>query len=96
MTTRKQYTPNAVETMGRTFHVAQNHPKATDKNPGTKALPFKTISKAGSMVDMCDTVIIGWGIYREQVPVLRHGHQFIPESKVTFKAVPGAKVYLKG
>lgn len=92
----QKYFPNAPGSTGKTYYVAQHHPKAADTNPGTKELPFKTISKAASAVDMYDTVIIGAGTYREQVPLLRNGHIYIPESLITFKAAPDAEVYLKG
>ncbi len=90
------YFPNAPESMGKTYYVAQNTPNASDDNAGTEESPFKTISKAASVVDMSDEVIIEEGTYREEVPIIRHGHQYYPESLVTFKAVVGKKVYLKG
>ena len=34
------YVPNAWESHGKTYHVAQNHPKASDINPGTQEMPY--------------------------------------------------------
>jgi|GEM_PF-2087870 hypothetical protein len=39
----KPYIPNAWETHGDTYHVAQNCAHASDDNPGTESLPLKTI-----------------------------------------------------
>ena len=32
----------------RSYHVDQNHPDASDQNPGTESLPWLTISKAAA------------------------------------------------
>jgi PKD repeat protein len=39
-------------------------PKGSDSNPGTEALPFKTIQKAADRVNPGDTVIVQYGDYR--------------------------------
>lgn len=96
MPDHKQYFPNAFETMGNTYFVARDNPNASDENSGAAARPFKTIAKAASVVDMGDVVIIDEGTYREEVPIIRHGHQYQPDSFVVFKAAPGKMVYLKG
>ncbi len=70
------YFPNAPESMGKKYYVAQNAPNASDDNAGTEELPFKTISKAASVVDVSDEVIIEEGTYREEVPIIRHGHKY--------------------
>ena len=33
---------------GKVYHVAQKHPKADDANPGTEALPWRTIGHAAA------------------------------------------------
>lgn len=91
-----QYLPNASELSGTVYYVDHNAPNASDENPGTHERPFKTISRAGAAVDMYDVVIIDEGTYREEVPLLSNGHEFIPESAILFKAVAGKQVYLKG
>ena len=94
--TGSSYHPNAFELMGRRYYVTQNDPKASDDNPGTKELPFKTISKAGTMADHGDLIMIDEGVYREEVPLARNGHMYVPWSRITYKALPGKRVYLKG
>lgn len=88
--------PNAPLSMGRTWYVAQCHRAASDENPGTRARPFRTISKAASLADMGDTVIIGRGTYREEVPLPRHGHPYVPTSIITYQAAGNGPVCLKG
>jgi parallel beta-helix repeat protein len=56
-----------------TYFVDANHPSARDTNPGTEALPFKTIEKATSLVNAGDTVFVKAGIYRETVILSRSG-----------------------
>ena len=92
----KRYIPNAWETHGTTYHVAQNHPKASDDNPGTEGFPFKTISAAAGKVKDFDQILIDEGVYREQVPITGHGYPWEPNSLLLFRAVPGKEVYLLG
>jgi len=91
----RTYIPNAWP-LGTTYHVAQQHPDASDTNPGAEALPFETISAAAMVARKYDRVMIGEGIYREQVPITQEGDRNIPGSWVVFSAVPGQEVYLKG
>ncbi len=81
---------------GRDWHVAQRHPEASDENPGTAAQPFETISAAARVAHPYDRVLIDEGIYREQVPVVRHGKRGVAASWIVFAAVPGKEVYLRG
>ncbi len=53
-----EYIPTAWPSLGKTYYVSQGHPDASDKNPGTEALPFKTISAAAKVADMYDKVLI--------------------------------------
>ncbi len=53
--------------MGTTYYVAQNDPGASDLNLGTEGAPWKTISKANSMLVAGDTVIIKVGTYNEKI-----------------------------
>ncbi|HDY64673.1 MAG TPA: hypothetical protein ENH84_00370 [Phycisphaerae bacterium] len=94
--TNTPYFPNAVELMGTTYYVAQNDPKGSDDNPGTKELPFKTISKAGTVADQGDFVMIDEGVYREEVLLPKNGFLYVPWTRITYKALPGKRVYLKG
>ncbi len=56
-----------------TYYVDTNHASARDSNPGTEALPFKTITKATSLVNAGDTVFVKAGVYREMVILSRSG-----------------------
>ncbi len=49
---------------GRYYYVS---PQGADSNPGTKALPFQTISKAAQMAKAGDVVLIGTGVYYEDI-----------------------------
>jgi hypothetical protein len=50
---------------GMKYYVA---PNGSDSNPGTEALPFKTIQKAADTVDPGDTVIVEDGVYTMGAP----------------------------
>ena len=52
---------------GKDYYVAQKHPKADDKNPGTIELPFKTINAALKYLNPGDRVYIREGVYREEI-----------------------------
>ncbi len=80
------------------YFVDANHPGARDTNPGTETLPFKTISKATSLVNAGDTVFIKAGIYRETVTLSRSGTSTTATSRtgpvtitspITIAAYPG-------
>jgi len=74
----------------RTYHVARNHPKASDHNPGTADAPWKTISRAAEVLGPGDTVLIHEGTYRERVTPPRSGTFLRP---ITYQAAkPGAVV----
>jgi len=49
----------------KTYHVACNHPDASDSNPGTEEEPFLTISKAASVLRPGERVVIHGGLYRK-------------------------------
>jgi len=51
--------------IGMKYYVA---PNGSDSNPGTKALPFKTIQRAADTVDPGDTVIVEDGVYTMGAP----------------------------
>jgi len=92
----KQYVPNTWPVLGKTYYVAQKHPEASDENPGTEAQPFLTISAAARVAKAYDRIVIDEGVYREQVALARHGHIYYPRSWISFEAVPGKEVYVKG
>jgi len=71
---------------GRTFHVATT---GSDANAGSEAAPFASISKAASVVESGDAVLVHAGVYREKVDITRSG---APGAYVVFKAVGGVAV----
>jgi len=77
----------------RTYHVEQQHPKASDGGPGSAEQPWKTISKAAETLGPGDTVVIHAGTYREHVQPARSGKWLRP---ITYQAAEGEKVILTG
>ena len=79
----------------RVFIVDKNHPRASDNNPGTENLPFKTISRAVRNLRPGDIVLIKAGVYRESVTIRAKGTR---EKPIIIKAYPGdeGKVIIKG
>ncbi len=63
------------------FYVNQAHPQASDRNPGSQALPFKTITQAASVAvannenQIGTKILIGAGTYRESLFMLKHGRE---------------------
>lgn len=78
----------------RTFFVDQNHPKASDDNPGTEARPWRSIGKAAAVLQPGERVLIKSGTYREAVHPARGGTG--PEQLITYAAAPGHKVVVSG
>lgn len=79
----------------RTYIVDVNNPRASDDNPGTEYLPFKTISRAVKDLRPGDMVLIKAGVYRESVTIKASGTKDKP---IIIKAYPGdeGKVIIKG
>ncbi len=75
------------------YTVAQRDPQANDTGPGTAAQPWKTIARAARTAGPGDTVIIGDGVYRENVVVKASGR---PDAPIRFEPAPGAHVVLTG
>jgi len=85
----------AVEAQGRTFHVDQQHPGASDRHPGTEAKPWRTLSRATGrgVLRPGDTVVIHEGVYRESVEPREGGR---PGARITFRAAEGETVVITG
>lgn len=77
----------------RTFVVNQKSVRASDRNPGTEAQPFRTISAAAKLAQAGDTVLVRAGVYRERVAPARGGEEGKP---ITYVAAPGEQVFVKG
>ncbi len=76
------------------YHVAQNHPEASDKNKGTVKQPFKTINRAAKILKPGEKVIVHAGVYREFVRPENGG---TGESKmIAYEAAKGEKVVISG
>jgi len=78
----------------KTYYVEQGDARASDGNPGTKDLPFKTINRAAEVLKAGERVVVGEGVYREWVRLERGGTD--PEHMISYEAAPGAKVVIKG
>ncbi len=61
-------------------------PTGNDANPGTLALPWKTLTKAGAQARAGDTVYIRAGTYNQTLTPASSG---TASAKITFKAYPG-------
>ena len=76
------------------YHVAGSEPAASDDGPGSADKPWKTLTRAaGADLKPGDTVLVGTGVYREEVRLTRSGE---PGQPITFAAAPGAHVVIKG
>ena len=78
----------------KVYHVAQQHPKASDDNPGTEKRPFKTISRAAEVLEPGEKVIVHEGVYRECVQPARGGTS--PRQMTAYEAAEGEQVVIKG
>lgn len=78
----------------RTYHVAQNHPSASDDNAGTEDAPWRTINHAAQVLQPGERVLIHAGIYREWVKPARGGTS--PSRMITYEAAPGEEVIITG
>jgi len=75
----------------REIHVSK---AGSDSAAGDHSRPYLTITKAASVAQPGDTVLVHAGTYREWVKPIRGGAD---ESKrITYRAAPGEKVVIKG
>lgn len=75
----------------RIWHVS---PSGSNSNDGSVNSPVKTISKAAFYALAGDTILISEGVYREHVSPANSG--FSDKKRITYMAVPGDEVWLKG
>nr|NQU90582.1 right-handed parallel beta-helix repeat-containing protein [Bacteroidota bacterium] len=76
------------------FYVNNNHPEASDENPGTPDLPWQTIQHAANVVQPGDSVVIREGIYYESVSTQTSGNE--TDGYIVFAAYPGEDVIIDG
>lgn len=77
-----------------TFYVAGQNPSSSDENPGSESQPWRTVSRAASVLEPGDTVLIDSGIYRERVSPVRGGSG--KDAPITYRAAEGAAPVIKG
>ena len=56
-----------------TYHVDGKAAHASDKNPGTRQKPFKTINHAAQLLQSGERVVVASGVYRERVAPAHSG-----------------------
>ena len=78
----------------KSYYVDQQHPGASDGNPGTEEAPFLTIQRAAEAVGPAVKVLIKSGVYREWVHPLRGGTG--ADGMIGFEAAPGAEAVIRG
>jgi len=79
---------------GKTYVVDGRAANASDDNPGTEALPLKTIQAGANRTRPGDLVLVKAGIYREEVVPPRGGAS--PQRPITYRAAPGQDVSIRG
>jgi hypothetical protein len=78
----------------RAYHVACQHPAASDDGPGTAERPFRTINRAAQVLEPGEKVVVHGGVYRECVRPARGGTR--PEAMIAYEAAPGEQVVVRG
>lgn len=69
-------------------------PMGDDANPGTQALPWKTIQRAGDVLAPGETAFIAEGVYNEKIDIGVSGNE--TDGPVTFKATGKAVISGRG
>lgn len=82
-------------TLATVYYTAAEDPAANDSNPGTEALPWKTIQKGADTMQPGDTLRIKRGTYRETVTIHTSG---APGAYITYEVDPAdaGSVVIKG
>lgn len=73
------------------YHVSK---RGNDRNSGTEAQPFLTISHAAKIAEEGDTVVVHEGVYREWVNPRRGGRNEL--CRIVYTAAEGEHVVIKG
>ena len=75
------------------YYVDQNHPGASDNNPGSEQAPWLTIQHAADVAQPGDRILVKQGQYDERVVARTSGG---PEAKIIFQASPRRSVLMQG
>ena len=78
----------------RVYHVACEHPNASDEGQGTEDHPFATIGRASQELKSGEKVIVHGGVYRECIRPVRSGEG--PDGMIAYEAAPGEDVSVRG
>ncbi len=78
----------------KTYVVNQQHPLASDINPGTSEKPFLTINRAAQVVKAGERILIYSGVYREMIVLKNQGTA--ANKMISIEAAPGEKVIIRG
>ncbi len=81
----------AAGTDARVYYVDSR--RGNDSAPGTKTEPFKSITRASKLAEPGDKVLIGTGIYHEQIIGGKSG---LEGSPITYEGADRSKVILQG
>jgi len=77
-----------------TYYVDQNHSSASDTNPGTFEVPWRTIQHAADTLVAGDTVFIRAGTYNESVYIENEGNA--TDGHIVIAAYPGEVPIIDG
>ncbi len=78
----------------KTYYVDGAAAQADDNGPGSKERPFRTINKAGQVLQPGERAVIAGGVCREAIHPARGGTG--PDKMISYGPAPGAKVIVKG
>ncbi|HUW84191.1 MAG TPA: PKD domain-containing protein [Phycisphaerae bacterium] len=78
---------------GDIYYVAKNDSNASDSNPGTEALPWKTLGMAAATAQAGDTVLVKAGTYYETLTPANSGSATAP---IVLMVYPGDTAVISG
>ncbi|CAD7780195.1 MAG: Right handed beta helix region [Candidatus Methanoperedenaceae archaeon GB50] len=85
------------------YYVDQNHPQASDENPGTEELPWKTLIHGCAQVKAGDILLVKNGVYASQkisppgwIPGIQIKNSGTETAPIIVKAYPGHSPIIDG
>lgn len=91
--TELEFIPNSPDVTGRVLHVSKS---GSDDGDGSEAHPFATLNRAARELVPGSVVLVGGGVYREEIALACNGHRYHPEKFLLFLGRHGEKVWIKG